>query len=326
MSRAAAILEGAAKEFLLKLPENRIRAALGRMGLTLKGISRYTDEGKPAWDDYRFYSDHLLGTVTVYHQGSRHNIRLYGETASIADESSTDIDWLLRALDYAVRFVLPKVNNHGKKEAAAQAKDLMYRFRRANPPPPMGVSEGRAKDFFDKLRGDIAISHLSDYQDHWRYESSTTQNPFEGPLVNEAEEQLPLFDPPVSFAPGTAKKFLAGLHKGYRKGEEISSGRVFRRLVGRHARNKGVYLWSMPSDEQTANRLGIPWRESRIVVVLLINTGYGSPDQEWPIMQDWSCFDILKWSVRNWRNLQGSDLFINGVPAGKVSYSNPKLH
>jgi hypothetical protein len=38
-----------------------------------------------------------------------------------------------------------------------------------------------------------------------------------------------------------------------------------------------------------------------------------------PIAQDYSDFGVLKYSVRNWRNLYGSQLVITGVPAGTVS-------
>lgn len=36
-------------------------------------------------------------------------------------------------------------------------------------------------------------------------------------------------------------------------------------------------------------------------------------------------FSVLQWVVRNWRNLYGAPLFVNGQSAGKVEYSNPAL-
>lgn len=49
----------------------------------------------------------------------------------------------------------------------------------------------------------------------------------------------------------------------------------------------------------------------------------GNQSRAWE--DEWACFDVLKWSLRNWRNLYGVPLFVNGEPAGKVDYRNPAL-
>ena len=36
-------------------------------------------------------------------------------------------------------------------------------------------------------------------------------------------------------------------------------------------------------------------------------------------------FGVLKWVLRNWRNLYGAPLFVNDNPAGKIDYHNPVL-
>lgn len=36
-------------------------------------------------------------------------------------------------------------------------------------------------------------------------------------------------------------------------------------------------------------------------------------------------FDILKETIRNWRNLYGAPLWVNGKPCGKVSFNNVHL-
>jgi len=36
-------------------------------------------------------------------------------------------------------------------------------------------------------------------------------------------------------------------------------------------------------------------------------------------------YEVLKMSIRQWRNLYGAELYIDGQPAGKVSYTNPAL-
>lgn len=133
-------------------------------------------------------------------------------------------------------------------------------------------------------------------------------------IRNEGQEPTPLFpELRASFAPGTAKSFVkAQADTRYTKGENIESGRSFRRLVGQYPA-QGVYIW------------GKTHSEGRIVVVLSMPQGFGNPRKEWPIQQNWASFDILAYSLRTWRNLQGADLFINGVPAGKVAYRNPAL-
>jgi hypothetical protein len=143
----------------------------------------------------------------------------------------------------------------------------------------------------------------------------------------ESEEQMNLFNVPANFPPGSARKFINLIHKdqhNYRTGEHIQRGARMRSLVGKYPA-KAVYIWEMPNSEADARRLGMPWREARIVIVLLISQGYGNPDKEWPIFQDWASFSVLKGALRSWRNLQGAQLFINGIPAGKISYRNPHL-
>jgi hypothetical protein len=87
-------------------------------------------------------------------------------------------------------------------------------------------------------------------------------------------------------------------------------------LVGQYPA-EGVYIWNIKGSSG--------WSKGRIVVVLSLPQGYGNPRKEWPIQQNWASYEVLRDSLRTWRNLQGASLFINGVPAGKVGYRNPAL-
>ena len=46
---------------------------------------------------------------------------------------------------------------------------------------------------------------------------------------------------------------------------------------------------------------------------------------DWYWIDRFASFSVLKHALRNWRNLYGADLVINGEPAGKVGYRNPAL-
>ena len=39
----------------------------------------------------------------------------------------------------------------------------------------------------------------------------------------------------------------------------------------------------------------------------------------------WESFSLLKWALRNWRNLYGVPLFIHGKPCGKIGFHNHHL-
>jgi hypothetical protein len=136
--------------------------------------------------------------------------------------------------------------------------------------------------------------------------------------LTESSDQLSLFNADATYSPGTVKKFLASLGGKYRSGTLIDNGARFRKLAGHH-RNDGVYIWTSKSRNNN-------WTLGTIVIVLLVSQGFGRADREWPIMQIWQSFDLLKNSLRTWRNLRGSKLFINGVPSGKVEYRNPELY
>lgn len=45
----------------------------------------------------------------------------------------------------------------------------------------------------------------------------------------------------------------------------------------------------------------------------------------WFFQTKYADYSILRNSVRNWRNLYGANLFIEGTPCGTVSYHNPRL-
>lgn len=49
--------------------------------------------------------------------------------------------------------------------------------------------------------------------------------------------------------------------------------------------------------------------------------------QEGPLVYrvDFASYGVLKMAVRQWRNLEGAQLYVNRQPAGKVSYRNPAL-
>jgi hypothetical protein len=139
--------------------------------------------------------------------------------------------------------------------------------------------------------------------------------------VQESEEQLD-FELPYSFKRGAAKRTIKALHqrtmqwKG-RSGEVIDSGRKFRLLAGRHL-VKAVYVWE--------EKEGLPrqWNNARLVLEISLPQGAGQY-KSWFIQQNWASFSVLCHALRTWRNLEGADLYINGVPSGKIAYRNPRL-
>jgi hypothetical protein len=381
----------------------RVVGCLSSLGLVLDGTeptgARY--QGRVLCDYHRFKAapgrESLSGILTVWRperDRPMHVLRCYGTKNLLCHEESTDLDWLLRCLTYAKLVVAPKVNVLPPKEAGRQAKDLMLRFTRLNPPPrEVKESEG-PRDFLRNLGRKLIVSR-ADFghytQVYRRYGSSTltsighqitmykgvqsellrlirdlleelsvekaqrlaqhdiwsrpeathaihralgeligTGELEEGPSCGdwnyyripvrhvgvEEAEQMPLLNVPASFAPGTARKFIAGLPRGYRVGSKVSSGRSFRRLVGQFP-NKGVYIWKQPGQ--------FPRAEGVLVVVLMLPTAHGNGQSEWPVQQDWASFSHLADRLRTWRNLEGSNLFINGVPAGKVGFRNSNL-
>jgi len=99
-----------------------------------------------------------------------------------------------------------------------------------------------------------------------------------------------------------------------------ASGRTIRRIIGGHRIDK-VEIWKIEKD---ARRPGYPWPpEAKIRITYFDNGRHDSPRQFWE--DEWSCFSVLKWSLRNWRNLYGARLFVNDVESGTVGYRNPAL-
>jgi hypothetical protein len=45
----------------------------------------------------------------------------------------------------------------------------------------------------------------------------------------------------------------------------------------------------------------------------------------WFWLGRFASFGVLTWSLRNWRNLYGATLFVNGQPGGRISYRNAAL-
>lgn len=91
-----------------------------------------------------------------------------------------------------------------------------------------------------------------------------------------------------------------------------ASHATIRRLIGRHIVDR-VEIWK-----------GENWgSEGNIRIVYKEN---GRSDSANKIWQDtWASYDVLKWALRNWRNLYGARLIVGGQEAGVVSYRNPAL-
>lgn len=90
------------------------------------------------------------------------------------------------------------------------------------------------------------------------------------------------------------------------------SHRTIRRLIGRHVVER-VEIWK-----------GENWRsDGNIKIVYKENGRADSPGVVW--QDEWASYEVLKWALRNWRNLYGAPLFVNGQEAGVVSYRNPAL-
>lgn len=87
---------------------------------------------------------------------------------------------------------------------------------------------------------------------------------------------------------------------------------TIRRILGRHVIDR-VEIWK-----------GDNWgSEGNIRIVYKENGRADSPRKVWE--DSWACYDVLKWALRNWRNLYGVRLIVNGQEAGTVSYRNPAL-
>ena len=90
------------------------------------------------------------------------------------------------------------------------------------------------------------------------------------------------------------------------------SHRTIRRLVGQHVVER-VEIWK-----------GDNWRsDGNIKIVYKENGRADSPGVVW--QDEWASYEVLKWALRNWRNLYGAPLFVNGQEAGVVGYRNPAL-
>jgi len=48
-------------------------------------------------------------------------------------------------------------------------------------------------------------------------------------------------------------------------------------------------------------------------------------EKGWTFKTGFACFEVLKDAVRNWRNLYGAALIVDGRHKGKVEYRNPAL-
>lgn len=94
------------------------------------------------------------------------------------------------------------------------------------------------------------------------------------------------------------------------------SHRTIRRIIGRHIVDKV---------EISRNDAGGPrgWREGHIQITYKDNGRQDSPSKVWS--DEWASYEVLKWALRNWRNLYGAPLFVAGQPAGEVGYRNPAL-
>jgi hypothetical protein len=69
------------------------------------------------------------------------------------------------------------------------------------------------------------------------------------------------------------------------------------------------------------------WCEAGLVLTLdwpLYSTP-GSPRVPRPLQSYWASFSVLCESLRNWRNLKGVKLYIDGKDVGEVNYGNIHL-
>lgn len=90
------------------------------------------------------------------------------------------------------------------------------------------------------------------------------------------------------------------------------SHRTIRRVIGQH-RVERVEIWK-----------GDNWRaDGNIKIVYKENGRADSPGVVW--QDEWASYDVLKWALRNWRNLYGAPLFVSDQEAGVVGYRNPAL-
>lgn len=99
--------------------------------------------------------------------------------------------------------------------------------------------------------------------------------------------------------------------KGPYEGREITSGRVMRRLCGRWVPVRQVYVWSTPG------RHGFTTGMLQVL--------FDHPDHFELVREEWQCVRTLAEALRNWRNLCGAPLVVDGLPAGKVSRDNEVL-
>lgn len=95
---------------------------------------------------------------------------------------------------------------------------------------------------------------------------------------------------------------------------------TIRRLMGKVLVDR-VDIWKIPRGNwniHDPNRGDLP-REAKIQIVYR----QGNDRKVWN--DSWCSYSVLKWALRNWRNLYGAPLFVDGEPAGKVDYRNPAL-
>lgn len=89
-------------------------------------------------------------------------------------------------------------------------------------------------------------------------------------------------------------------------------GRVVRR--SRNLRGIREYVSRMPVSHVMIQELD---RGEGGVKVMFTNNWYWTGR--------FACFGVLKWALRNWRNLYGAPLTVNGQPGGQVGYRNSAL-
>lgn len=69
----------------------------------------------------------------------------------------------------------------------------------------------------------------------------------------------------------------------------------------------------------------VAYGTAKLVVISEISQGYGNPSTYRRYWVDFSCKTVLAQTLRQWTNLQGAPLIVDGQPAGKIAYRNPVL-
>ncbi|MGV0949243.1 MAG: 2'-5' RNA ligase family protein [Azonexus sp.] len=100
------------------------------------------------------------------------------------------------------------------------------------------------------------------------------------------------------------------------------SHRTIRRIIGGHIVDK-VEIWRGNDDPNRPEYPRNPPREGNIRITYRSSGRADSPRETWE--DGWCSYGVLKWALRNWRNLYGATLFVDGQEAGTVSYRNPAL-